>query len=259
VSSAVEEGVAPDDARGWTTVETLRRGWRMSPELHKGAGITVLCAALGAAGRLVLPVLIQLAVDRGIRSPLKRGATSTVDMALVTRLCLVGAVAVVVSQLFARAAVVRLGRRSERALYQLRCDVFGHIHSLSVGQQAEFRKGALVSRVISDLDTLSQFLSWGGLAWMLDGALMLATAVAMYLYDPLLATIVIVTTLPLFVLLRGLQHRLVKAYGAVREENASYLTAVSELVTGAAVVRAYDATDARLVIANRHADRKEKR
>jgi ATP-binding cassette, subfamily B, bacterial len=255
VSIAVEEGVAPDDARDWTTVETLRRGWRMSPELHKGAGITVLCAALGAAGRLVLPVLIQLAVDRGIRSPLKSGSTSTVDMALVTRLCVVGAVAVVVSQLFARAAVVRLGRRSERALYQLRCDVFGHIHSLSVGQQAEFRKGALVSRVISDLDTLSQFLSWGGLAWMLDGALMLATAVAMYLYDPLLATIVIVTTLPLFVLLRGLQHRLVKAYGAVREENASYLTAVSELVTGAAVVRAYDATDARLVIANRHADR----
>jgi ATP-binding cassette, subfamily B, bacterial len=256
MSSVVAESIdGESDGRSWTTVETLRRGWRASPELHQGAAVTVVCAALGAAGRLVLPVLIQLAVDRGIRSPLKRGSASTVDMVLVARLCLFGAVAVVVSQLFARAAVVRLGRRSERALYQLRCDVFGHIHDLSVGQQAEFRKGALVSRVISDLDTLSQFLSWGGLAWMLDGALMIATAIAMYLYDPLLATIVIVTTLPLFVLLRGLQHRLVTAYGAVREENASYLNAVSELVTGAAVVRAYDATDARLAITNRHADR----
>ena len=59
MSAAIEDATEPD-GRSWTTVETLRRGWRMSPELHNGAGITVFCAALGAAGRLVLPVLIQL-------------------------------------------------------------------------------------------------------------------------------------------------------------------------------------------------------
>jgi ATP-binding cassette, subfamily B, bacterial len=256
---SVESDELVDDAVDtppWSTLETLQRGWRASPDLRKGFGTTVLLAAIGAAGRLVLPVLVQQAVDRGIRAPASGGAT--VNIGLVATLCAIGAVAVIVAQLCARAAVVRLGRRSEMALYRLRCDVFGHIHQLSVGQQAEFRKGALVSRVISDTDTLSQFLSWGGLAWLLDGALMIATAVAMFVYDPLLAAIVLIATAPLFFLLRGLQHRLVTAYGAVREANAGYLTALSELVSGAAVVRAYDAADARIAITNERADRLKK-
>jgi ATP-binding cassette, subfamily B, bacterial len=256
VTIVQEDHLEAADTPPWTTWETLQRGWRTSPDLRRGFGITVLLAAVGAAGRLVLPVLVQQAVDRGIRTPAGRGVT--VNIGLVATLCVIGALAVIVAQLCARAAVVRLGRRSEMALYRLRCEVFGHIHQLSVGQQAEYRKGALVSRVISDIDTLSQFLSWGGLAWMLDGALMIATAIAMFVYDPLLATIVLVATAPLFFLLRGLQHRLVTAYGAVREENAGYLTALSELVSGAAVVRAYDAADARIAITNERADRLKK-
>ncbi len=139
-----------------------------------------------------------------------------------------------------RAAVVRLARRSEHALYGLRTRAFDHIHALSIAHHAEERRGSLVARVTSDIETLSQFFQWGGIAWLLDGTLMIAVAVTMLVYDWLLALVAFTMAAPLFIILRYLQRHLVAAYGDVRERNADAMSAVSEVVMGAAVVRAYD-------------------
>ena len=219
-------------AREWGAVETLRRGWARSPELRQGFGWTMALALVGTSGRLVVPVLIQQAIDRGLRP-------GQVDVPFVVRLAIIGAVAIVVATLANRLAVLRLARRSEHALFGLRRAAFAHVHQLSLADQAEERRGALVARVTSDVETLSQFFSWGGLAWLLDGTLMVAVAVVMFVYDPILAVVTIAVASPLFIVLHLLQQHLIRAYGRVREANADTLTAVSELVMGAAAVRAY--------------------
>jgi putative ABC transport system ATP-binding protein len=221
------------EAPDWGAVETLKRGWRASPELREGAGLTVVLAVIGACGRLVVPILVQQAIDKGFTS-------EGVDVRLVTRLAVVGAVAIVVCSFAMRAAVVRLARRSEHALYGLRTRAFAHIHDLSIAHHAEERRGSLVARVTSDIETLSQFFSWGGIAWLLDGTLMIAVTVVMFAYDWLLAIVALTLSVPLFVTLRLLQRRLVAAYGQVRERNADAMSSVSEVVMGASVVRAYD-------------------
>jgi putative ABC transport system ATP-binding protein len=217
----------------WGAIETLRRGWRSSPELRRGAVGTLALAVVGAGGRLVVPILVQQAIDHGITS-------NGVDVGLVNRMALIGVAAILVCTTAQRFAVVRLARQSEHALYGLRTRAFAHIHDLSIADHADERRGSLVARVTSDIETLSQFFSWGGIAWLLDGTLMIAVAITMLVYNWLLALVALAMSLPLFVVLRFLQAKLVRAYAAVRERNADAMSSVSEVVMGAAVVRAYD-------------------
>ncbi len=215
-------------------VRTLVRGWRATPELRRGLVGTVAFAFAASAGRVVVPILVQQAIDRGLRP-------GAVDVGFVTWLCVAGAVAVTLSSVCNRMAVARLARRSEDALAGMRVRAFAHVHALSIADQADYRKGALVARVTSDIESLSQFFTWGGVAYLLDGTLMLVVAVVMLVYDPLLAVVALTIAAPLFVVLRSIQRRLVRAYAASRSANAELLGIASEMVAGAPLVRAYEA------------------
>jgi putative ABC transport system ATP-binding protein len=218
-------------------VDTLRHGWRTSPELRVGLGGTVALAFVGTAGRIVVPILITLAIDHGLQ-------TGHIRLGYITWLCAVGAVTLLIATVANRMAVVRLAERAEETLYGLRTRAFAHVHALSLADQGEQRRGALVARVTSDIETMSQFFSWGGIAYLLDGALMVAVAAVMFVYDWMLALVALAVAAPLFLVLRAIQRHLVAAYAATRETNADLLSLTSELVSGAAVLRTYDATGA---------------
>ena len=99
--------------------------------------------------------------------------------------------------------------------------------------------GALVARVTSDVETLSQFFSWGGIMWLVNGAVIVAVAVTMAIYDWRLAAIAIAVVAPLVLVLRTLQPRMLRAYEKLRADYGDVMAAVSEAVTGAAVIRAF--------------------
>ena len=218
----------------WSTVETIGRGVRAAPALRTGVGLTLALAMVGAAGRVVIPILVQQSIDRGL-SP------SGVRVGLVSAMAAVALVVIILAAWAQRTAVLRLGRRSEEALYTLRVRLFEHIHRLSIADHSEERKGALVARVTSDVETLAQFFQWGGLAWLLNGTLMLLVAAVMLAYDWVLAIVAFVVAMPLVVVLRKVQAHLSRAYDRARGRNADMMTQISELVSGAETLRAYDA------------------
>ena len=219
----------------FSAVHTIGRGLEEAPVLRQGLGVTWLFAAVGAGGRVVVPILIQQAIDRGI---IRDGG---VDVELVAWFSLVAAVSLLIAGAAQRVAIVRLGTRSEKALYDLRARLIAHIHRLSLADHNDERRGALVARVTSDIETLAQFFQWGGLAWLLDGTLMLIVAAVMLAYDWILAVVAFVVALPLAFVLRAVQRHLVAAYDRARERNAEMLSSVTEIVTGAETIRAYDA------------------
>ena len=49
-----------------SAVRTIGRGLEEAPVLRQGLAVTWLLAAVGAAGHVVVPVLLQQAIDRGI-------------------------------------------------------------------------------------------------------------------------------------------------------------------------------------------------
>jgi putative ABC transport system ATP-binding protein len=156
-------------------------------------------------------------------------------------MCIIGALCVVVSSFCLREATKRLGTRAESGLFALRSQLFDHIHRLSLEEHNNEKRGALVSRVTSDIETLTQFFSWGGLGLLLDGSQMIAVAAVMLAYDWRLALVAFVTSAPLILVLRFVQSRLVSAHNLSRERNADFLGSVSELMAGAETLRAYDA------------------
>jgi ATP-binding cassette subfamily B protein len=210
----------------------LRRGLGASRELRRGAVLTLLLALVAGGGRVITPVLVQQMLDHHITG-------GPVRMAGVLTLAGIGVVLVLLTAWAARTTNQRLATASERALCGLRVRAFNHIHALSMAHHTEEQRGALVSRVTSDVETLGQFFRWGGLAWIINSALMLAALVAMVAYDWRLALVAVATVLPIVLVLRVMQRRVVMAWDALRTRVGEMLATISESIQGAAVIRAY--------------------
>lgn len=221
-------------------VDTIRAGIAQAPALGKGLGLTFVLALVGAAGRVTIPVVMQQAIDNGISG-------NAVRVDYIVQLCVVAAVVVSIAALSQRMAVYRLGSSAEEGLYGLRVRLFDHIHRLSLADHNDERRGALVARVTSDIETLTMFFAWGGLAWMLDLSLMFVVACVMLAYDWVLALVAFAVVAPLILVLRLVQKRLVRAYDGVRTNNAGMLSRMSETVSGVETLQAYDAVELALV------------
>lgn len=211
----------------------LRRGVKTIPEIREGVVVSILFAVAVAAGKLLVPVAIQQVLDRGVlHADGFRGG-------FVVTACLVTTAGVLVLMLLSRVTYIRLVRAAEGALYSLRVRVFEHIHELSVAEQNEAKRGVLVSRVTSDIETLARFVNWGAVSWVVNSALVIGTLVIMTIYSWQLAAITVVAFLPVIPILRFLQRRQLVAYDEVRVATGDMLAEFSETITGAAAVRAY--------------------
>jgi ATP-binding cassette subfamily B protein len=214
-------------------VQTIRRGLSYSPEIREGLGFTLVLALAATGGRVVVPIAVQQTVDRGLLNP------AGPDLGFVRWMCLAAGLVVLVTAGCAYLMNVRLFKASESGLATLRISAFRHVHDLSVLTQNTERRGSLVSRVTSDVDTLSQFVQWAGLLFVMSVGQLIVATVIMAVYSWQLTVLVWVCFLPLFLLLRLFQRKVSAAYGVVRERVGAMLGAISESVVGAEVVRAY--------------------
>ena len=221
------------DASGLGVLATLRRGVQISPQIVDGVWLTLALAVLAAAGRVVVPVAVQRTIDDGI---LAGGGPDAGRVALLTGLA---AGAVVVAGLCTAVVNVRLFRRTEAGLAALRVQAFRHVHDLSTLAQGTERRGALVSRVTSDVDTISLFVQWGGIQLLVSTLQVLVATALMAVYSWQLTLVVWACFVPLFLVLRRAQGTVNRAYAAVRQAVGAMLGAISEAVVGAETVRAY--------------------
>ncbi|HWJ65846.1 MAG TPA: ABC transporter ATP-binding protein [Nocardioides sp.] len=219
-----------EDIGAW---ETIRRGVHHSPELVEGIGRTLALAVLASVGQVIVPIAVQQTVDRGLRGP------DGPDPAFTTWLALLAGAAVLVTSWASYAMTARLFSTAEHGLATLRVKAFRHVHDLPLLTQNTERRGALVSRVTSDVDQVSQFLVFGGLIFVVSVGQMAVATVVMLFYSWQLALVVWVCFAPLFLSLRYFQRKLAAAYGTVRRQVGALLSAVSEPVVGAPVVKAY--------------------
>jgi putative ABC transport system ATP-binding protein len=228
-----EEAELPAPAELSGAFAVLRRGLRETPELRKGIGYTIVFAMVSGFGQLLVPILIQQILDKGFTGP------TGFRPDFVFPACAAGGVAVVIVYFAGRASFARMVRASENSLFSLRVRVFNHIHKLSLAEQTARRKGAYVARVTADMDTLSEFMQWGGLSWIISSTLMLTTIVVMLIYSWQLTAITIIVISPLVLVLRQMQKGMLSAYDIVRTRVGETMSEVSESLMGVAVVRAY--------------------
>ncbi len=214
-------------------ISILRRGLRASPELRAGVRSSLGLALVSAVGKLIVPIAIQRVIDRGISAP------GGVRVDVVATTCVVAAAAIVVTAVLNRATYLRLVYAAQDTLYGLRVRSFAHVHDLSLAHHNESKRGVLVTRVTSDVETLAQFAQWGAVSWIVNGTIVVVTLVVLALYSWQLALVAIAVFVPVGPLMRYFQRRQLEAYDHQRLAVASTLTEISETVMGAAVIRAY--------------------
>ena len=236
-------GTAVDSGEQIGAIDTIRRGMAYSPELTEGFRFTLFLAVVASVGQVVVPVAVQQTLDRGLHGGGGPDVGFTVTMGLVAGL------AIAVTSFASYLMTSRLFTTSERGLATLRIKAFRHVHDLPMLTQNTERRGALVSRVTSDVDQVSQFLVFGGLLFIVSVGQVLVATVVMVVYSWQLALVVWIAFAPLFLSLRYFQRKLSAAYATVRRQVGVMLSAISEPVVGAAVVRSYaveDRTQARI-------------
>jgi ATP-binding cassette, subfamily B, bacterial len=228
-------GPTPDEEELATAgaVAVLRRGLRVTPELRRGLLFTLAMAVATAAGKLAIPVLIQQILDRGVLGP------SGFRPEFVFRASAVALVVITAVWFASRYTYLRLLNAAEATLRGLRVRTFAHIHELSVADHNDTKRGILVARVTSDIETIARFAQWGAVAWVVNGTVLIATLLVLAVYSWQLATLVVVVFVPMLPILRYFQRRQLSAYDLLRTRVAEMLTEISESIMGAGVVRAY--------------------
>jgi ABC-type multidrug transport system fused ATPase/permease subunit len=187
-----------------------------------------LWIATGAA--LVPPYLAGRAIDDGIRD----GDT--------------GALAIILGA-FVAAALVNWGATyvqtylinwvGQRALQDLRLELFEHLQRLSIGFYSRRKTGVLISRITNDVQALDQLVTEGMSTLVSATLTLVGTAVILVVLHPGLA---LITFLTFQVLLVGsVVFRIASsgAYRLTREKIAQVTAYLQETLSGVRVVRAF--------------------
>jgi ATP-binding cassette subfamily B protein len=214
-----------------SSFSVLRRGIGESPELRAGLGFTVIISLGVVVAHLTTPVLIQLVFDHGFDGGFRPVYVGTV--------CAIAFALVALTFAAARSAGRRLVTAAEGAMMGLRIRTFAHIHSLSIAEQSDEKRGVFVARVTADIDAMQQFMEWGGIAWIWAGVQVAGSLVLMLVFSWQLTAAIVGLVIPLILIVWSLQARLSAAFDTARTRVGEMLSEVSESVMGAAVVRAY--------------------
>lgn len=217
---------------GSSTISVLRRAFVEAPVLGRRLWLILLMNSAGTLIQVLVPVLIQQTVDEDISG-------GVVDVpAVVTKAALAGIV-LVVGAVLGRQAMVRLARQAAAGLSDLRVKVFSKLISSSVLHVQSERRGALVSRVTSDISTVQEFTEWGGVVFVVNATQVLIAITAMAVYEWRLALLVVVAVIFYALVLLWFQRILQRNYDRVRAVVADSLAVMGEAVTGLPEVRAY--------------------
>lgn len=212
---------------------TFARGFAISPEIRKGLGVTLLLALVAASARATIPYLTQRVTDEGLL------AEGGVNVDLVHRLVVGGAVVVVISMLVEWRVRRRMVIAAEAGLATLRKRAFHNVHRLSVLTQNSEQRGRYVSRVTGDVDTMRDLMQWEGAGMVVAAMESTVVFVVMALYSWQLALVVLVCYIPLLVVTLKIQPVIRRAFSGIRGRMADLLGRTSEQLVGVATIRSY--------------------
>jgi ATP-binding cassette subfamily B protein/subfamily B ATP-binding cassette protein MsbA len=176
------------------------------------------------------PYFVKQAIDNGITQKDLTALRNTVLIYL-----LIASVAWV-----ANIARVRLmSRVGQHVLYDVRMAMFLHLQKLSLSFYNRYSVGRVITRVINDVGTLREFVTWATLAIVRDVLAIIGIIFAMLLLDVRLSLITF-TVLPLMVIATILFRRAARRnYRKVRAAVSWTNSVLAENVNGVRVVQAF--------------------
>ena len=187
-----------------------------------------LLLATGAA--LAPPYLAGRAIDDGIGDK---------DLTALTVIVILFLAAAVLNWAATYVQTFLINWVGQRALQDLRLEVFEHLQRLSIGFYSRNKAGVLISRLTNDVQALDQLVT-EGISTLFSATLTLfGTAVILVLLDAELAMITFLTFPVLLVASVAFRLASAGAYRLTREKIAQVTAYLQETLSGVRVVRAF--------------------
>jgi ABC-type multidrug transport system fused ATPase/permease subunit len=207
------------------------RGLTLLLAPYKWRVLAMLVSLVAATGAALAPApLAKLAIDNGIQ----RHDIAALDLIVAAFL-----VSAVVYAIASYAQTYLVGWVGQRALQDLRIQLFTHLQRLSISFYSRNRAGVIISRMTNDVEALDQLVEDGMATLFQSGLTLIGVVVILMVLDFHLALLTFLA-LP-FLFAGGIAFRIASAdaYRLTREKIATITGYLQETLSGIRVVRAY--------------------
>jgi len=231
----MQGGVSDDDRLDRVAARrVVRRTARMlRPQARRVAG-AVAMVMVWTATVLAGPYLVKYGIDQGIGDR-DAGKLNAAIVAYV--------VVAVLAYVSNRAQITLISRVGERFLQSLRVRVFDHLQGLSMPFYDRSKAGVLVSRMTSDVDSLSELIQMGLSMFVANGLLLVVSLVVLLSVSWQLMLVCAVALPPVILASVKFQRDSNDAYLDVRDRIGTTLSHLQEGIAGVRVVQAFARED----------------
>ena len=226
-----------DDISASLSTLLRRRGRRLLQDLlrpHRRSVLAILVLILIAnLGALAGPWLVGVGVD------LVPQLTSSQDLAPMVAIIAAFAVAVLTQAVATRAFIAAMGRLGGTVVLELRRRLFAHFQRLPVAFHERYTSGRVISRQVSDIDSISDLFEEGLDSLVFAVFSLLLVGVGMLLLDWQLALVVLAGFAPLIWLTAWFRRESALAYRRTRDTIALVIVQFVETFGGIQAVQAF--------------------
>jgi len=241
-TSAVEDADRLDRVEA---VGVLRRAVHMARDQKRHLLLALAFVLLSVLVTLAGPTIVRFAIDNGI----SEGNSAVLNLAVVTYVMVT-----IIGYFVGRLQFIELNKAGEGFLRNLRLTVFDRMQRQSMAFFDREKAGVLVSRMTSDIESMSELIQFGLLQFV-SAFLLLFLSVALLLVLSWQLALVTLLVLPFLIAASiRFQRQSNKAYLDVREKVGGNLSNLQESITGVRVIQAYGQQDNRskqFVVSNR--------
>jgi ATP-binding cassette, subfamily B, bacterial len=231
----MQGGVAEEDRLDRVEAgRVLRRTARMlRPQARRVAAALVMVVAWTGTV-LAGPYLVKFGIDQGIT----KGDASKLDLAVIAYV-----VIAIAAYITYRIQIALISRVGEEFLRGLRVRVFDHLQRLSMPFYDRSKAGVLVSRMTSDVDSLSELVQMGLTMFVSNALLLVISLVVLTAVSWQLMLVCAIALPPVILASIKFQRDSNIAYLDVRDRIGNTLSHLQEGIAGVRVVQAFARED----------------
>ena len=192
--------------------------------------LTAIALVVATAAALAPPYLAGKAIDSGILAHDPGALNLIVGVFVLSALLYWGA---------SYTQTYLVGWIGQRALQDLREQIYTHLQGMSIGFFTRNKPGVLISRLTNDVEALDSLVTDGVVTLVSSSLTLLGVVAIMLALDPALALIIFVTFPLLAIGSVGFRIASTGAYRLTREKIANITAYLQETLSGVRVVRSF--------------------
>ncbi len=225
------EGMQRDEIIGKAyDLRLIRRLWGFLRPYQRTFYWSVGCLLLSSLALLVQPYLLKLAIDR---------ALATKSFAGLSAMALLFIAATAAELLFFYWQYFLTMEVAQRALADLRVQIFAHLQTLPMSYFDRNPVGRLVTRITTDVDVITEMFAAGALTIAMDVLTLLGIVAILFHLHAALALVTLSMMPVMAIAIDFFRVRARKSYRLIRERIARINAYLQEAISGMAVVQLF--------------------